>query len=137
MFILLANQTIKYYDLNPNPNSRGKPEFRPGSLLLWTHVLSEQPLSVAAHPLNFTVLLLYKDIIKLHNYNCKCLFPAFLVSPIQNTRHAVYSPLGDKIILATNNNLTVIDAYTFRTMTTIGLPNIQLQSSVISDKSYA
>lgn len=136
MFLLLGNQTIKYYDLTPNPNLRGKPEFRPGSLLLWIHELSEQPLTVAAHPLNFTILLLYRDILKLHNYNCKSLLPAYVVSPIQNTRHAAYSPLGDKIILATGSCLTVIDAYTFRTVNVIGLPNIQLQSLVSSEHPY-
>jgi hypothetical protein len=135
MFVLLGNKTIKYYDLTPGPNSRGKPEYRPETLQLWTCALSDQPISFTAHPFNFSLLLLYEDIVKIHNYNCKCLFPAFIVSSLQYTSLAVFSPLGDKIVLAAGASLIVLDAYTYRTIRQVALPNLQPQQGLSSPSS--
>lgn len=129
MFVLLRNKTLKYYDLTPS-NRRGKPEYKPDSLQLWTCALSDQPISLAVHPFNFSLLLLYNDIIKVHNYNCKCLFPALIVSSVQHTTLAAFSPLGDKIVLVTGSSLTILNAYTYRAIRQVALPNLQLQAGL-------
>lgn len=91
---------------------------------MWKHLLSDQPLGMAVHPFNFTLLLIYSDIIKFHCYNTNNLFPAFLVTSLKNCKTAVYSPLGDSIVFATNGAVTVINSYTYQVVKTVLLPNI-------------
>lgn len=81
------------------------------------------------------MVLIYEDIIKFHNYNSKRIFPAFIVTSLKNCKLATYSPLGDKLVLATPGSLIVIDSYTFRTIRVLPLPNLvisPLTSSVTS-----
>jgi len=37
---------------------------------------------------------------------------------------ANYSPLGDKLIVSTNNSIIMIDSYTFQVYKIVNLPNI-------------
>ena len=129
MFLLLRNQTIKYYNMSPSKGARGREDYRLERLHLWTVSLGDQPVGLAVHPFNFSMLILYSDIIKFHNYNCKTLFPAFLVTPVKHCRQAAFSPLGDKIVLASHNTFTILDSYTFRTLNQVDLPNMLLQPS--------
>jgi hypothetical protein len=129
MFLLLRNQTLKYYNMTPSKASRGKADYLIDKLHLWTYPLGSQPVGLAVHPFNFSLLLLYSDIIKFHNYNCKTLFPAFLVTPVKHCRQAVFSPLGDKIVLANSHTYTILDSYTFRTLNQVVLPNLLLHPS--------
>ena len=130
MFILFKNKTLKYYNLSHNLGGREK-GYDLGRLQLWTANLTNQPHNLAAHPFNFSLILIYNDIIKWHNYNSKQIFPAYLVTPIKNCKKASYSPLGDKLIITTGSSFMILDSYTLRTVNQICLPNINLQSSMI------
>jgi hypothetical protein len=129
MFLLLFNRSLKYYDLTPSFGLRGKLDYQTKSFQLWTSEFSEQPVGLAAHPANFSLLLLYEDIIKFHNFNCKTLLPAYIVTSVKHCRFASYSPLGDKIVLATSGQLIVLDSYTYRTVRVVAL-NLSPQNSL-------
>lgn len=79
---------------------------------------------MAVHPFNFSLLLIYEEIIKFHNYNSQNLFPAFLVTSIKDCKVATYSPLGDIIALATNGVILIVNSYTYQLIKTVALPNI-------------
>jgi len=129
IFLLLRNQALKYYNMSPMKGARGKVDYHIERLHLWTVNLGSQPVGLAVHPFNFSLLVLYSDIIKFHYYNCKTLFPAFLVTPVKHCRQAIFSPLGDKIVLANSHNYTIMDSYTFRTLNQVVLPNLLMQPS--------
>jgi hypothetical protein len=131
MFMLMRNKALLYYNLTPKQlknqiagKSIGYTDFRIGGLLMWKHLMSDQPLSMAVHPFNFTLVLIYADIIKFHSYNTNNLYPAFLVTSIKNCKSAVYSPLGDTIVFATNGAVTIVNSYTYQVVKTVLLPNI-------------
>jgi hypothetical protein len=58
-----------------------------------------------------------------------------MVTPVQRCRLAAFSPLGDKIVLATNNCYSVLDSYTFRTLCEVALPNLLMQPSSLGEVS--
>lgn len=91
-------------------------------------MLTAQPHYMTVHPFNFTILLIYEDLLKFHYFNIKNLFPAFIITSIKNCSLAKYSPLGDKIIIANNGSVIVLNSYTFEVMKTVTLPNILTQS---------
>jgi len=131
MFMLMHNKMLLYYNLSPKElnnqiggKSIGYADFRISGLLMWKHLLRDQPVSMAVHPFNFTLLLIYDDIIKFHNYNTKNLFPAFLVTSVKNCKAAAYSPLGDNIVFATNGAIIILNSYTYHLVKTVVLPNI-------------
>lgn len=76
-------------------------------------MLTAQPHYMTVHPFNFTILLIYEDLLKFHYFNLKNLFPAFIITSIKNCSLAKYSPLGDKIIIANNGSVIVLNSYTF------------------------
>lgn len=85
---------------------------------------------MTVHPFNYTVLLVYEEILKFHYFNAKNLFPAFIITSIKNCNIAKYSPLGDKIVLATNGAVIILNSYTFQVIKTISLPNILSQTQL-------
>jgi hypothetical protein len=85
---------------------------------------------MTVHPFNFTILLVYEEILKFHYFNIKSLFPAFIITSIKNCNLAKYSPLGDKIVLATNGAVIILNCYTFEVMKTVALPNILTQTQI-------
>ena len=130
MFVLFKNKTLKYYNMTPKVGGRRKKDFEHNRLQLWTVPLSNQPHGIAAHPFNFSLVLIYNEILKFHNYNCKQIFPAFLVSPVTNCKLASFSPLGDKLILVTGSCLMVLDSYSLRLMHQVSVPNMSMQTTV-------
>lgn len=92
--------------------------------------MNDQPHSMTVHPFNFTILLVYEEILKFHYFNNKSLFPAFIITSIKNCSLAKYSPLGDKIVLATNGAVIILNSYTFEVMKTVALPNILTQTQI-------
>lgn len=49
------------------------------------------------------------------------MLPAHIVASIKPTSFAVYSLLGDKLILAHHSSLTIIDSYTYQIIRNIAL----------------
>lgn len=85
---------------------------------------------MTVHPFNFTILLVYGEILKFHCFNIKNLFPAFIITSIKSCNLAKYSPLGDKIVLATNGAVIILNSYTFEVMKTVPLPNLLTQTQI-------
>ena len=95
-------------------------------------------MTIAAHPFNYSLVLVYHDIIKFHHYNCKSLFPPHIVASIKPANYAAYSPLGDKLILGHHSSLTLIDSYTYQIIKTISVnsqPAALLTSSLNKQKA--
>ena len=116
IFILFDNKTIKCYDLSPRDLKEGQPctgKFVAGNLLLWEETLKYQPQSITCHPFACTLVIIYTGFIRFHNYNNKLLYSPFLVTTLKNCKLAQYSPLGDKLILATSGAIVVANSYTY------------------------
>ena len=58
------------------------------------------------------------------------------MTPIKNCRKAAYSPLGDKLIIATGSIFMILDSYTMRTLNQVYLPNLSLQSSMTNNQLF-
>jgi hypothetical protein len=56
------------------------------------------------------------------------MLPAHIVASIKATTFAVYSLLGDKLILAHHSSLTIIDSYTYQIVKSISLNNQPIAS---------
>jgi hypothetical protein len=56
------------------------------------------------------------------------MFPSHIVASIKPTNFAAYSLFGDKLILAHQSSLTIIDSYTNQIIKTISLNNQPISS---------
>jgi hypothetical protein len=81
------------------------------------------------HPFNFVLLLLYPDLLKLHVYTQHGLLPPHLVTNLSNSTQSAFSPLGDKLALATSTSLTFFDSYSLRKFAQYPLPSRSLALS--------
>jgi hypothetical protein len=130
MFVLLKNKILKYYDFTVNRhrnlvtvNSIQSSPFIPSQILLWTEMLKKKPLLILAHPFNYSLLILYSDLVRIHHFNMEKLFSPSFILNIKNCKAASYSPQGDKLVIGTNGAVMIIDCYSYEFVKKIQILN--------------
>lgn len=90
----------------------------------WNVSLKIKTYKVCVNSCTGTLLLVHDQFVKLYNYNREKLFESHATLNLANCRSAVFSQLGDKIVLGNPAGIFIINSYTYQVACIINPPQL-------------